>query len=309
MQWIKKVIRSYFFDVFDLFRFSLRTRFVVLPNHYYSPIADVNELVRTKEKWARRSKMVGIDMNLSEQIEFLRRMILPFQSEYRANKAYLEGVQGGFGGYGPIEAQAYHGLLRALKPRRVIEIGAGVSTHCAMVATAINALETGHAAEIICIEPNPNPFIRTCKNIVLMPQKVEHVAVDFFASLGPGDLLFIDSSHAVRPAGDVIYLYCEVLPRLAPGAVVHIHDIYFPFTYQHDLLTSVFQWSETCMLQTLLVNNNRLKILFCMSLLHYDAPDALLEIFPDYSRRLGGEDGLHRTDAAHFPASIYLQAV
>lgn len=305
-QGAKRFLKS---RLMDLFRLSLRCGTILLPKHYYVPIADVNELARTKSKWAKRSKMAGVEMDLEDQIRFLRNSILPFQSEYLGSKTYLEGVEGGFGpGYGFIEAQAYHGILRWLKPRRVIEIGSGVSTYCAIEAVRLNARETGQRAEIICIEPNPTPFIRASKEIRLLPTGVEDVPPEFFESLGEGDLLFIDSSHAVRPGGDVIYLYCEVLPRLRPGIVVHIHDVYFPFTYQNDLLSSLFQWSETCMLQTLLVNNDRLRILLCMSMLHYERPDELRKIFPEYIRRPGGEDGLHVADPrTHFPSSIYIR--
>jgi len=293
----------------DVFRLALRSGMILLPKHYYVPIADVNELARTKNKWAKRSNMPGIEMDLEEQIRFLRDSILPFQSEYVGSKIYLEGLQGEFGpGYGFIEAQAYHAILRWLKPRRVIEVGSGVSTHCAIEAAKLNARETGQRAEIVCIEPNPTPFIRASRAIQLIPSRVEDVPIELFESLGDGDLLFIDSSHAVRPGGDVIYLYCEVVPRLRPGIVIHIHDVYFPFTYQNDLLSSLFQWSETGMLQTLLVNNDRLKILLCMSMLHYERPDELRKVFPEYIRRPGGEDGLHVADPrTHFPTSLYLR--
>lgn len=293
----------------DLFRLSLRGGMIVLPKHYYVPIADINDLARTRDKWAKRSKMAGIKMNLEEQVRFLHHSILPFQPEYIGGTTYLEGSQGGFGpGYGFIEAQAYHGVLRWLKPRRVVEIGSGVSTYCAIEAAKLNTRETGRPPEIICIEPNPTAFIQASRDIQLVPTRAEEVPTEFFESLGEGDLLFIDSSHAVRPGGDVIYLYCEILPRLRTGLVVHIHDVYFPFTYQNDLLSSLFQWSETCMLQTLLVNNERLKILLCMSMLHYERPDELLKVFPEYIRRPGGEDGLHVADPrTHFPTSIYMR--
>jgi hypothetical protein len=283
---------------------------IVLPKHYYAPIADINELSRTREKWAKRSEMVGVRMDLGEQVAFLRETVLPFQSEFLGNRTYIEGTRGGFGpGFGFIEAQAYHGMLRSLKPKRIVEVGSGVSTYCAITATKLNERDTGKSAELICIEPNPSEFIRKTKDISLKVSPVEDVPFEFFESLGEGDLLFIDSTHAVRPAGDVVYLYCEVLPRLRPGVVIHIHDIYFPFTYQPNLLTSLFHWSETCMLQTLLVNNDRLKPLLCLSLLHYDAPEALRAVFPEYNGSISA-DGLHADDpSTHYPSSIYLKVV
>ena len=56
---------------------------------------------------------------------------------------------------------------------------------------------------------------------------VEQVPVDTFLELGAGDFLFIDTSHTVKTGGDVVFLLQEVLPRLAEGVIIHIHDISF----------------------------------------------------------------------------------
>src|SRR5258706_16043378 len=54
----------------------------------------------------------------------------------------------------------------------------------------------------------------------------------FSITCTPAPSLFIDSSHTVRIGGDVNYLFLEVLPRLKPGVIVHVHDIFFPFDYR-----------------------------------------------------------------------------
>ena len=58
-------------------------------------------------------------------------------------------------------------------------------------------------------------------------------AVDLavFDVLGPGDVLFIDSTHVARTGGDVVHDVFEILPRLASGVRVHFHDIFYPFEY------------------------------------------------------------------------------
>ena len=63
----------------------------------------------------------------------------------------------------------------------------------------------------------------------LIEQSVEQLAPALLADLGENDILFIDSSHCVRLASDVNFLYLQVLPRLRPGVIVHIHDIYLPY--------------------------------------------------------------------------------
>jgi predicted O-methyltransferase YrrM len=294
-----------------LHRAALRAGVVVLPNHYYTSVADVHELLRLRKIWAHRSAMVGVDMNVAAQADELLRTIKPYEPEYRGNAAYKEGTAKGFGpGFGYIEAQCLHGMIRALKPRRVCEVGSGVSTYCTLRALARNESE-GHFAQLTCIEPNPSMFLRTLrgKGVELVEQPVQAVDPVFFRGLQAGDLLFIDTTHVVKPGGEVIYLYLEVIPRLRPGVIVHIHDIYFPYLYQRDLLQirNLFQWSETALLLGLLVNNSRLRVRFCLSLLHYDAPAVLSSVFPEYTPQ-PAEDGLCASSATgHFPSSIYLR--
>ena len=52
-----------------------------------------------------------------------------------------------------------------------------------------------------------------------------------FESLGPGDVLFIDSSHIAMPGSDVDMLLNRVLPALAAGVRVHLHDVFLPDDY------------------------------------------------------------------------------
>jgi len=284
-----------------------RAGIMTVPNHYYAPIADVNELKRTQASWAKRGSLHGIEIDLDAQCDALRQMVAPFQAEYRGNEPFLEGQAKGYGpGFGYIEAQCLHGLLRSLKPNQVIEIGSGVSTHCTAHALAHNAAE-GHMSQITCVEPYPSAYLRTLPSIDLVERKVQDVDLALFEALEEGDLLFIDTSHAVKPGGDVLFIYLEIVPRLKPGVILQIHDIYLPYLYQRDLFDTVYQWSETALLAALLMNNQRLSILFSLSMLHYDRPDVLRSVFPDYQR---AEDTLglaNRSAPGHFPSSIYLQ--
>ena len=294
-----------------LHRLLLHAGVIVLPNHYYTPVADVHELRKLKKYWAKRSSMMGVGMDLAAQAHKLRDMVAPYESEYRGNEAFKQAAAKGFGlGFGYVEAQCLHGVLRALKPQKICEIGSGVSTYCTLRAIALNEIE-GYYTELTCVEPNPSNFLREMqsKRIDLIEKPVQILDPEFFDTLHAGDLLFIDSTHAIKPGGDVIYLYLEVIPRLRPGVVVHIHDIYLPNPYQRDLLhpRTLFQWSETALLLALLTHNNRLNVLFCLSLLHYDAPEVLASVFPEY-RPQAAENGLCvPAEEGYFPSSIYLQ--
>jgi predicted O-methyltransferase YrrM len=289
----------------------------ILPVHYYSPVPNILELAKTREIWAQKSQLPGIPINLDEQAANLRDICLPYQHEYAGNRIYLEGVANHFGpGYGYIEAQALHAVMRYYKPRRIVEVGSGVSTYCILAAVKMNEKETGQSTSITSIEPYPSRKLRELarlEQIELISQQVQAVSLEIFTQLGRNDLLFIDSSHTVKPGGDVNFLILEVLPRLQPGVIVHFHDIYLPYDYQRSVLRTFFHWAETSLLRAFLIFNERVKIIFCLSHLHYERQDVLKEVFPEYNPQ-GDENGLQLEKykpfdpiPEHFPASIYIQ--
>ena len=132
-----------------------------------------------------------------------------------------------------------------------------------------------------------------------------------FAELEAGDVLFIDSTHAVRTGSELARLYLEIIPRLRPGVLVHVHDVVLPYLHMPDVLDNVFDWQETTLLAALLTDNPRLRVLACTSLLHHDRPEDLAQVLPDYRpRRMN--NGLYADDGAsgdHFPSSIWLSRV
>jgi len=308
---VKNLLKRLFFLVH---RQAARLGVHVLPVHYYSPVPDVLELDRTRERWARPSALAGIEVDLEEQVRNLRRICLPLREEYRDNGNYLRGVRDGYGpGFGFVEAQALHAVVRHYKPARILEVGSGVSTFCAHRAAEANQRESGRACRITCVEPAPSRPLRELaargSAVELLDLPVQSVGPGEFATLGPADILFIDSSHVVKTGSDTEFLLLEVLPRLGPGVLVHFHNIYMPYTYQTNALESFFHSNETAFLQAFLIENRRTRILFCLSHLHHARPEALKEAFPDYVPA-SFTDGLRdaRFDPHHhFPSSIWLE--
>ena len=286
----------------------------IIPNSYYSSVADIHYLQKTKDRWAKKSELPGISSDLDEQFENVKATCLPYKNEYVGNKSYKEAVSGHYGpGFGYIEAQALHSVIRFYKPQKIIEVGSGVSTFCSTAALSLNEKETSSKTQFVSIEPYPSDKLKAVKNITLIEQDVQAVPIDVLTDLGENDLIFIDSSHTVKPGSDVNYLILEILPRLEEGVIVHFHDIFLPFDYQRDVLENFFQWCETSLLRAFLVNNKKVKILFCLSQLHYDRKESLKEIFPEYNPQSDNNGliyGIYKpfeTISKHFPASIYIQ--
>jgi predicted O-methyltransferase YrrM len=298
---------------FKLHRLGIRFGFFILPVHHYVQFPNVLELERTRNIWARPSRLTGISIDVEKQIKDLQSICLPFIEEYRDNRTYKEACARFLGpGYGYVEAQALHGVIRHHKPQRIIEVGGGVSTYCMLAALEENRRETGASTRVTCIEPYPSRALKGLTGIDLMAEKVQVIPLGLFAQLGHGDLLFIDSSHTVKTGGDVNYLVLEVLPQLAPGVIVHFHDIPFPYDYQPSILRSFLPWSEGSLLQAYLAHSARTTILFSLSLLNHEAPEALADIFPGYTPQPQGNgllpDGYRpeKHQDQHFPSSIYL---
>lgn len=83
-----------------------------------------------------------------------------------------------------------------------------------------------------------------------------------------GDILFIDSSHIIRAQGDVLLEYLEILPRLKPGVIIHIHDIFTPKDYLEEfILKNRYMWNEQYLLEALLTNTNSFKIIAAVNFL------------------------------------------
>ncbi|MFN7117748.1 MAG: class I SAM-dependent methyltransferase [Saprospiraceae bacterium] len=117
-------------------------------------------------------------------------------------------------------------LLVKYHPGRYVEIGSGNSTKVAYKAKNEQHLNT----KIISIDPMPRAEIdQLADQVVRKP--FENIDFNFLYSLEENDILFVDNSHRILPNSDAMVFFMEVLPRLKPGVIVHIHDIYLPYDY------------------------------------------------------------------------------
>lgn len=281
----------------------------ILAKHYYSPVSDLSWLREHKELWIYRADLQGVEWDLDRQMNWLVRICEPYYQEVRGLDFYEKATSEGWGpGFGPIESQVLHCIVRSLAPARILEIGSGVSTACMVEAARKNEQDGRPATKITCIEPYPTAAFKRLRKIHHIQELCQAVAKSVFAELKAGDLLFIDSSHAVKTGSDVVRIYLEIIPNLPPGIVVHIHDINLPYLYPRHALTNLNGFQETALVTALITNNCRLSVLTCLSALHYDRSKELQAVTSDY-RPQASEQGL-RLDAAvqkgHFPSSLWL---
>jgi predicted O-methyltransferase YrrM len=279
----------------------------VLPKHFYTPVPDYRWLKANRELWAGPASLHGVDWDLLAQLEWLEQICQPYYHEVAGLRLFEQIAASGVGpGFGPIESQLLHCFMRAKAPRRVIEIGSGVSTACMLHAISINQKES-RETKVTCVEPFPREAFRGITSITHFEQPLQSLPLSVFDGMEAGDLLFIDSSHAVKTGSEVMRIYLDVIPALPPGVYVHVHDINLPYLYPRDALSAYYASQETALLLALLTNNRRLSILACLSGLHYSCPERLQAVMSDYQPQRN-QDGLPAPEAApgHFPSSIWL---
>ena len=242
-----------------------RHGFHVTPVHFYQPIPDTQSL--PESLWNRPSELVGIDMNDAMQLDLLRNHFPKFRHEYDQFPTEPTGEPGRFhfnnGLFDGTDALVAYCIIRHFQPRLIIEVGSGFSS----LVTA-EAIAKNKNSALICIEPFPLDFLRQGFPGLhsLIEKKVEDIDFEFFSQLDSGDILFIDSSHTVKIGGDVNYLFLEVLPRLNPGVIVHVHDIFLPFDYRRDWVMDEFRfWTEQYLLQAFLSFNSEFEVLMANS--------------------------------------------
>ena len=169
----------------------------------------------------------------------------------------------------------------------IIEIGAGWSTLVSLDAIARNRDEDpDYTCELTSIEPYPRDFLHDLgDDHRLVNALVQDVPLDVFAQLEAGDILFVDSSHVVKIGSDAQYEFLEVIPRVAPGVLVQVHDIFFPTDYPPIF---VKQWqrffNEQYVLQAFLSYNSAFEVRWCGSWMAHHHPDLLAEAFPSFGR-------------------------
>jgi hypothetical protein len=298
---LRHILRDTYFKLFLL---ADRCGVHVLPKRYYTPIPDYAWLRRNRRLWVRRANLAGVAWDLGDQVRWLEDTCNPFYSEVSGLSLYREWAAAGYGpGYGGIESQVLHCFCRRYRPKHVIEVGSGVSSACMVAACEKNQ----NNAEILCIEPYPGAALGQLKSVSVVQHMVQEVDPSVFQRLEAGDLLFIDSSHAVKTGSDVLYLYLEIIPSLKPGIFIHIHDIYLPYLYAPDVLKTYFSWQETALLLALLKGNKQLRVRCCLSALHHDQRLALKNILRDYRPHPENPEALFDISAGHFPSSIWLQ--
>jgi len=268
--------------------FSLIGIFPILDN-YYEPL--VNPKKHLKKNLRIDRILRGIDWNIDKQLDILHQFNfqeelkkIPLEKQNDTEYFYNNSM------YASGDSEYLYCMVRHFKPKKIIEIGSGNSTLMAINAIQKNELEnTEYKCHHICIEPYEQPWLEKV-DVELRREKVEDISLSMFSILGENDILFIDSSHIIRPQGDVLFEILEILPSLKPGVIIHIHDIFTPKDYLNEW---IFQdkklWNEQYLLEAFLSFNTSFEIIGAINYLSHNYRELFEEKFPIFKSQEGRE--------------------
>ncbi|MEB3189903.1 MAG: class I SAM-dependent methyltransferase [Snowella sp.] len=261
--------------------------FHIKPLSFYSPLPNTQEL--PDELWSKKFDCPGVMWNEFAQLELLGLFSQKYRQEYegfpRSKPSGKPCFYFGNVSFESVDAEILYCMVRSYGPSRVVEIGSGYST--LLAAEALNKnLEEGRPGELTAIEPFPPSFLKEELPfpIKLLNQPVQSVPLNFFTSLKANDILVIDSSHVCKIGSDVQYEFLEILPHLAPGVIIHIHDIFLPVEYPQNWIKKEHRfWNEQYLLQAFLSFNSAFEILWAGSYMHVHHSAKLETAFNSYS--------------------------
>jgi len=271
----------------------------VPPGHFYSPIVNVEEVRPLfAEKAASPRTLPGIDIDLDAMFALWKQFLpylkeQPFTDEQNnALRYYFKNPAFSYG-----DGSILYSMLRHFQPKRLIEVGSGYSSACAM-----DTIERylGNNVTVSFIEPYPELLInllgeKALSRVTINASGVQKADMSMFTQLEAGDFLFIDSTHVMKTGSDVCHELFNVLPSLKPGVFVHFHDIFWPFEYGTDwILKENRSWNELYGLRAFLMYNNAFEIVFFNDYFVQHCRESIEEDYPTMLKNTGGSIWLRK---------------
>ncbi len=234
------------------------------PGHFYSPLPDIEAVRRRADRIFHhaRPEIAGIDLHLAEQIALADHLVRSYSDDYfpehrTAGRRYYWRNE-----FFPFADAFYVSrFLHELSPRRIVEIGSGHSS-AAMLDTADDLRAAGLTPpRFDFVEPYPERLRGLLRDddgahCRLWEMEVQDAPDALFDELRANDLVLVDSSHVLKTGSDLAHLFFHVLPRLAVGVYVFLHDVSWPFEYPIEWVEEGRAWNEAYFLRSFLMYND-----------------------------------------------------
>jgi predicted O-methyltransferase YrrM len=252
----------------DIDELAAQTRTWVPLGHFYSPVPDLDAIrAREAQIWGHDPALLpGVDLRLDEQWRFLDALAplladVSFAASPDEAAARGQRYWSGNPAFGAGDATWLTAMVSHFQPKRVVELGSGYSTACLLDARERPGV---NRFELTLVEPHPELAMRLVgqpADVDVREQGTEDVDLGVFTALTANDVLFIDSTHVSRTGSDVNRIFFDILPALADGVIVHVHDVFTGFEYPPEWVYEGRAWSEQYVLHAFLQYNVRFDIL------------------------------------------------
>jgi predicted O-methyltransferase YrrM len=264
--------------------------------HYYSVVPSAEDRAAALAKLPTLGELPGIQLRPEGQLSLLAELqpfyaACPFTATTNASfRYYFENRSYSYG-----DGLTLYAMMRRFRPARVIEIGSGYSS---ALMLDVNDLHFEGKIQFTFIEPYTELLRSLLRPSDLQPvileQKLQSVDPAVVDSLQANDMLFIDSTHVAKLNSDVNRLFFEFLPRLKPGVLIHIHDIFWPFEYPASWTMEKRAWNECYLLHAFLQYNPEFEIVFFSSQMLKLHGDWFTTNVPRFLKNSGGHIWLRR---------------
>lgn len=261
--------------------------------HFHSPLPDLKKVLSRRDPVLDPDTRAieGIELRQEEQLDLLDKIALyysdlPFtETAVESNRYYYRNEYFSCG-----DAVVLFGMLRHFKPRRIIEIGSGFSS---AVMLDTNDAFFGGSIDFTFIEPQPQRLYALSRprddlQSRTIERPVQEVDLSVFESIGENDFLFVDSSHVVKTGSDVAHIVFKILPRLKTGAILHFHDVFWPFEYPNEWIAAGRAWNEAYLLRAFLQYNETFQVLYFNSFIALFHRETVREKMPLCLQNSGG---------------------
>ena len=271
------------------------------PGHYYSPLPDTEALERLSKQVEYSTSVTdipGIELNSKAQRDWLLCAVAEFGGLPIGEQGHeIKRYNGTNPFFEYADAWSTYAMMRCYKPEHIIEVGSGFSS--ALMLDVNDGFLDGKT-QFTFIEPYPERLIELLSTddrdiCEIFVQPVQDVPIEKFMILREGDILFIDSSHVSKVGSDVNFLFHDVIPLLAPGVIVHVHDVLWPFEYPLAWFREGRAWNEVYMLRSFLQFNDTFEILLYNSYLKECFPELFIGEMKGFIERPGGSFWMRKT--------------
>ncbi len=256
--------------------------FHVHPRTFDSPLPLMEEI--DAAKLAKPRLLPAIDLRVSSALALVEQL-QPFVAELDSVPYEREPKRPFWfnnASFTDFDAAVLYAMLRHLRPRRYVELGCGFSS-----LISSHALKRNHDEGISCeasyCDPEPRlPLDGALAYGRLVQKRVQDLTPETFSQLQAGEVLFIDTSHVLKLQSDVEHELLRVLPLLAPGVWIHIHDIFTPFDYPEDWVFRPIRLglNEQYAVECLLSGGNRYQVEIPLHYLVREHLPAMKAFFP-----------------------------